>query len=418
MRILFFTPTFPYPLDNGNRILVFNTIKWLAKQHQVFLLSCIQGNQSEYFPYLKDYCAGIEAVSMPGLGVWGKDMNYSKNGLIKNLFYPLPYTISRWYLPEMERKLKEMVSKSKCDLVQIEALHLAQYAKFIGNIPVILRQHNVESRVMERYYKYASNPLERAYAYFQWKKLLRYERKSCLDSDMVITLSLADKDALGKLSPKINPKVVPVGVDLGYFKTCFSARKSDEILYVGSLYFPPVLESMLYFLKETWLKIKGIRPQARLSILGSCPKNKTKSIRNFPDVVFLGEVDDVRPFMAVSALTIVPHRIASGVRFKILEAMAMRLPVVSTSIGCEGLEVIDGENILIADRSETFARKVVALLENENLRNNLTEKAYALVKENYTWENVGQRLNRIYENLHMEVKGKNKKGGILLPPLS
>jgi glycosyltransferase involved in cell wall biosynthesis len=112
--------------------------------------------------------------------------------------------------------------------------------------------------------------------------------------------------------------------------------------------------------------------------------------------------------MAVSTLTIVPHRIASGVRFKILEAMAMRLPVVSTSIGCEGLEVADGENILIADRPETFARKVVALLENEDLRNNLTEKAYALVKENYTWENVDKRLNRIYEILRVEIKGKNQ----------
>jgi glycosyltransferase involved in cell wall biosynthesis len=418
MQILFLTPTFPYPLDNGNRILVFNTIKRLAKQHQVFLLSFIQGNQSEYFPYLKDYCAGIETVSTPDLGIWGKDMNYSKNGLIKNLFYPLPFTISRWYLPEMEQKLKGMVLKNKCDMVQMEALHLVQYSKFIGNTPVILRLHNVESRMMERYYKYASHPLERAYAYLQWKKLHRYERKSCLDSDMVITLSLADKDALGKLSPKINPEVVPVGVDLVYFKAFFSARKSDEIIYIGNLYFPPVFESMLYFLKETWPKIKRIRPQARLSILGNCPKNKTKSIRNFPDVIFLGEVDDVRPLMAVSTLTIVPHRIASGVRFKILEAMAMRLPVVSTSIGCEGLEVADGENIFIADRPETFARRVVALLENENLRNNLTEKAYALVKDNYTWENVGQRLNRIYENLHMEVKGKNKKGGIKIPPLS
>lgn len=116
-------------------------------------------------------------------------------------------------------------------------------------------------------------------------------------------------------------------------------------------------------------------------------------------MIFLGEVEDVRPYMESSCLTVVPHRIASGVRFKILEAMAMKLPVVSTSIGCEGLEVADGENILIADRPETFARQVVALLENENLRINLTENAYALVQEKYTWEKVDQRLNQIYEKL-------------------
>ncbi len=397
MRILFLTPTFPYPLDNGNKILIFNTIIRLAKQHQVFLLSFIQGNQSEYFPYLKDYCAGIETVSTPGPGIWGKDMSYSKKGLIKNLFCPLPYTISRWYLPEMERKLKEMVSKNKCDLVQIETLHLAQFAKFTGNVPVILRQHNVESRVMERYYKYASDPLKRAYAYFQWRKLLRYERRLCLDSDLVVTLSLVDKDALRKISPEINAEVVPVGVDLGYFGAFFSARNSDEILYIGNLYFPPAMENILYFLKETWPKIKRIRPRARLSILGNCPKKETKNIRNFPDVIFLGEVEDVRPFMAASALTIVPHRIASGVRFKILEAMAMKLPVVSTPLGCEGLEVEDGKHILIADTPDMFADKVIAILENDQLRNNLTEKAHALVQERYTWENANRELNRLYE---------------------
>ncbi|HEX7401883.1 MAG TPA: glycosyltransferase, partial [candidate division Zixibacteria bacterium] len=167
--------------------------------------------------------------------------------------------------------------------------------------------------------------------------------------------------------------------------------------------FPPVRENVLYFLNEIWPIIKQSRPDVKFLILGNRPRDKDKIIRKFPDVVFLGEVEDVRPYMTTSSLTVVPHRIASGVRFKILEAMAMKLPVVSTSIGCEGLEVADGENILIADRPETFARQVVALLENENLRINLTEKAFALVREKYAWENVGQCLNRIYDKLQMEV---------------
>jgi len=403
MQILFLTPTFPYPLDNGNRILEFNTIRQLARQHQVFLLSLIQEGQYQHLSRLKEYCTGIETVPVAGMGLWGKDANYSRQGLVKNLFDPIPYNLARWYSSEMEDRLKKVLSQNTFDLVQIETLHMAPYAKFIKKIPVILRQHNVESKMMERYYKYASNSLERVYSFFQWRKLLRYERKMCLDSDLVITLSRIDEDAIGRLSSEIKTEVLSIGVDGEYFKRDFSVRKKDQILYMGNLLFPPVRENVLYFLNEIWPIIKQSRPDVKFLILGNRPRDKDKIIRKFPDVVFLGEVEDVRPYMTTSSLTVVPHRIASGVRFKILEAMAMKLPVVSTSIGCEGLEVADGENILIADRPETFARQVVALLENENLRINLTEKAFALVREKYAWENVGQCLNRIYDKLQMEV---------------
>ena len=405
MRILFLTPTLPFPLDNGNRILVFNTIKQLTKKHQIFLLSLVQEDQYKHVSSLKDYCIGIETVLTTGLGVWGKDISYSKKGLLKNLFSPIPYNLIRWYSAEMEEKLKEIIFKNKFDLVQIESLHMARYARFIQGIPVILRQHNVESKMMERYYKYASNHLERAYAFFQWRKLLRYERRMCLDADLVITLSKVDEGFIKRLSPKINTEVLPCGVDLEYFKSPSLARITDAILYIGGLSFPPVFESVFYFLKETWPKIKQSRPRTKFLILGNCPKAKGKKILKFPDVTFLGSVEDVRPYMTTSALTVVPHRIASGVRLKILEAMAMKLPVVSTLIGCEGLDVMDWKHILIADTPESFAQKVLDLLESDNLRKNIAEKAYALVQERYTWENSNRQLNQIYERLHRKFNG-------------
>ncbi len=399
MRILFLTPTLPYPLDNGSRILVFNTIKHLAKKHQIFLLSLIQEGQLKQASYLKDYCVGMETVLTAGLGLWGKDVSYCKKGLAKNFFSPIPYNMIRWYSREMEKKLKEILSRNRFDMVQIENLHMAQYAKSVRGIPVILRQHNMESVLMERYYKFASNPLERAYAFLQWRKLLRYERIMCSNSDLVITLSKVDENGIKRLSSKINTGVLPCGVDLEYFKYSFRARKKDEILYIGNLSFPPVFESIFYFLKQTWPQIKKNYPSAKFLILGNCPPAKSKRIQKFPDVIFIGDVEDVRPYLATSALTVVPHRIASGVRLKILEAMAMRLPVVSTSIGCEGIEVADEEHILIADTPESFAKKVMALLESNNLRTKLTEQAYALVQERYTWENADRQLNQIYERL-------------------
>lgn len=225
MRILFIIPTFPYPLDNGNRILAFNTIRQLSRKHQIFLLSLIQEGQYQHLSRLKEYCTGIETVPVAGMGLWGMDASYSKAGMVKNLFNPIPYNLARWYSLKMRDKLKEILSQKTFDLVQIETLHMAPYAQYCRKIPVILRQHNVESKMMERYYKYASNHSERAYAFLQWRKLIHYETKMCLDSDLVITLSRIDENAVKGLSSEITTKVLSIGVDGEYFKPNFSVQK-------------------------------------------------------------------------------------------------------------------------------------------------------------------------------------------------
>jgi glycosyltransferase involved in cell wall biosynthesis len=391
MRILLLTPTLPYPLDTGGRIVVFNTIKHLAKRHEIFLVSLIQEGQKKHVPFLNDYCVSVETVL--------KDISFSKKGLFLNLFSPIPYNMVRYHSREMEEKLKEIIPKHQFDLMQIEHLHMAQYAMFAGRIPVILRQHNVESVMMERYYKYAFNTLERMYAYFQWMKLLRYERKICLKSDLVITLSKADEGHIKRLSPQINTEVVSCGVDFEYFNSPFLPRKKDKIIYVGGLFFRPAFEAISYFLTNIWPRIKENSPEVKFYILGNCPAEKYKKIKNIPDVIFLDPVEDVRPHMATSTLLVVPYRIASGVRLKILESMAMKLPLVSTSIGCEGIEILNEEHILIADTPEAFAWQVIRLLKDKDLRNRLTDNAYRLVKSKYTWENVTEKLQQVYSQI-------------------
>jgi len=388
MKVLLITPTLPYPQDTGGRIVVFNTIKHLAKRHQVFLLSFIQQGQQKYVPFLKKYCLRIETVL--------KDIRFSKSGLFSNLFCSIPYNMIRYSSLGMEKKLKSIISEYRFDLVQIEHLHMAQYAEFVKKKPVILREHNVEYIMMERYNKHASQTLERLYAYFQWRKLLCYEKRMCLKSDLVITLTKVDEGYIKRLSPQINTEVVSCGVDFGYFKHIPLPRRKDKIIYIGGLSWQPVFEGMLSFLKYTWSRIKKEYPQVKFYILGNYTSDQYRKIKDFSDVILLGYVKDVRSHMATSTLTIVPQRIASGIRLKILESMAMKLPVVSTTIGCEGMDVKDGEHILIADSPELFAKKVIALLKDDDLRSNMAEKAYALVRTKYNWEDVGRKLDQIY----------------------
>jgi glycosyltransferase involved in cell wall biosynthesis len=388
MRILLLTPTLPYPLDTGGRIVVFNTIKRLSKNHEIFLVSLVQERQRKHVSVLRDYCVKVETVK--------KDISFTGKGLLLNLFSSIPYSAARYHSPEMGRKIEQIASEHKFDLAQIEHLHMAQYARHIRGVPIILRQHNVESVMMRRYYRYASSLPQRIYAYLQYRKLLRYERHMCLRSDVVVALSRADQAFIKKLSPKIKTEVVSCGVDFEHFKFSTSPRESNLIVYVGGLSFPPVFESVLHFLKKTWPKIKRTHPHVKLHILGSCPRDKLRRMGNIHDVVFEGYVEDIRSRMAAATLAIVPHRIASGIRLKILESMAVGLPMVTTSIGCEGIDVTDGEHILVADDPDTFAHKVTRLLNDQCMRQIIARKGHQMVKQNYTWEVVEQELNRIY----------------------
>lgn len=388
MRILFITPTLPYPLDTGGKIVVFNTLRHLAKKHDLFLLSLIQEGQEEYIRFVSDYCTQVETVL--------QDISFSNRGLFLNVFSSIPYNMTRYHSEEMENKLNIILSENKFDLLQIEHLHMAQYARFAKGVPVFLRQHNVESLMMERYYRYASNSLERIYAYCQWKKLIRYERKMCLDSDLVIALSGVDQRFIKNLSPQIHTGVVSCGVDFEHFKASSAPREKNKLIYVGGLHFKPAFEGVLYLLNEIWPEIRRACPEAEYQILGKCPPGKLRAIKDRPGVTVSGYVEDVRTAMSTATLGVVPYRIASGVRLKILESMAMKLPLVSTSIGCEGIEVVDGEHIFIADDPKTFAEKVCRLLKDENLRTRLADNAFKLVTTRYTWENAANRLELLY----------------------
>lgn len=390
MNILFITPTLPYPPDSGGRIVVYNTIKHLSKGHQITLLSFAQEEQERYIPCLKGYCIKIETVS--------HDNQFSKYGLLRNLFSSLPYNTSKYYSNAMKMKISEVTEQNSFDMVFIEHLHMAQYAEFIRGVPILLREHNIETMMMKRYYKNASNPLEKIYAYLQWRKLKKYESTILNHFDCCIVLSKVDQMLLQRLSPRAKTEVIPCGVDLEYFKPWSGVREKNKIIFIGNLLFKPTFEGVFYFLNQIWPLIKKNRKDVGFHIVGPYPPERQAELVQYPDVTLLGYVKDVRPQMLSSAVEVVPLKIASGVRLKILEAMAMNLPIVSTSVGCEGLDVVSGKHILIADSPEGFAEKVLTLLEDEKLRNKLMKNSFALIREKYSWEGIIAQLNQLCLN--------------------
>ena len=389
MRILQITPRVPYPPDDGGKIGIFNITKYLSMRgHKITLLSL------DSIP-VKDM-SGLEKFCNVKTVFANTSNSYLK--MFLNLFSPSPYTMSKYYIKDFETKLYSLLKKNRFDIVHIDSLHMAYYGKMIKshfNIPIVLREHNVESVIWERYYQESSNLLKKTYAGIQFKKVYKYESKILEVFDKCLMITKEDEKRIKQMNPKIKTAVVPAGVDTSKFFPMDITPEPYSIVFVGSMDWLPNIDGVLWFYKKIFPKIKHEMPSTKLYIVG---KNPPLEIKNIVDknVIITGYVNDVREYMAKAAVFIVPLRIGGGMRIKILEAFAMKKPVVSTTVGCEGIEIKDRGNIYVADDDERFAEKVIELLVDGKKRKEIGENALQLVRNKYTWERVAKSLEIEY----------------------
>ncbi len=397
MKILFLTPTLPYPPDMGGKIVVFNTLRRLYPKHELHLLSFIQSGQERYIENLRLYCKSIQVVPI--------SIEFRFSQLISNLFLRLPYTIHKYSSSEMEAKFRQLIETVKPDLVQVEHLHLFQYVHNKWSPPAVLREHNVESLLMKRYSESARNPFARAYARIQYRKLLNYENRAIKYASLCLTLTEDDRKELRRISSSNKIEVLPPGVDFDYFRPLPTKRDNNAILFLGNLIYKPTQEALFFFLKRIWPLVLEKRPHLRLVQIGRCPIAILEKIKNTKNLEVCGLVKDIRPIVSSCSLLVVPFTIGSGIRIKILEAMAMKLPVVSTSVGCEGIGLTDQEDCLLADEPEDFANKIGLLIDDQRLAEQIANRAHDFVRSNYDWDKIIDKLNNIYQMITGSLNG-------------
>ena len=397
MKILFLTPTLPSPPDLGGKIVVFNTLRRLYPRHELHLLSFIQAGQERHIESLRQYCKSIQVVPL--------SIEFRFSQLISNLFLRLPYTIHKYSSSEVEAKFRQLLETVKPDLVQVEHLHLFQYIHNNGIPPVILREHNVESLLMKRYSENARNPLARAYARIQYRKLFNFEKQALKNTSLCLALTEEDQKELNKISLSHKIEVLPPGVDFDYFRPLLTKRDHDAILFLGNLIYKPTQEALFFFLKRIWPLVLEKRPHLRLVQIGRCPITILEKIKNTKNLKVCGLVKDIRPIVSSCSLLVVPFTIGSGIRIKILEAMAMKLPVVSTSVGCEGIGLTDQEDCLLADDPEDFADKIGLLIDDRRLAEQIANRAHDFVRTNYDWDKIIDKLNNIYQMIIGSLNG-------------
>ncbi len=244
-------------------------------------------------------------------------------------------------------------------------------------IGTVLFQHNVESMIWKRHYEVQRNPLKKAYLYGQWRKTWAYERSACRKFDMVVAVSAADEEQMRTEFGLTQAAAVPTGVDVDYFRPR-NTIPSDKhnIVFTGSMDWLPNEDAMQYFIRDVLPLIREAIPDLTLTIVGRNPYPSLVELsKRDKSIIVTGRVDDVRPYIERAAAYIVPIRIGGGTRLKIYEAMAMEKPVVSTTIGAEGLPVNDGQELLLADTPAAFAAAVVRLLTTPDFAHRLGEPA-------------------------------------------
>jgi sugar transferase (PEP-CTERM/EpsH1 system associated) len=402
MRILWLKSDLLLPLDKGGKLRTWHLMRHLAQRHEITYLAFAEPDTpAADIDGMKEVAARVETITRtdPPKGT----LRFYADAAM-HLIDPLPYAAGKYRSAAFKRRLNELLEERPFDLIVCDFLFPAVNLPKQLPCPAVIFTHNVESEIWRRYAETKGGTLGRILYGAQYRRMLRYEGRTLRRFDGVLGVSDADRDTFAHLYPGAITKpihVVPTGVDTDYFaperiphsESRSPARRS--LIFTGSMDWLPNEDAMLFFCREVLPIVRAEEPDATLTIVGRAPTPAVKTLADEqPGVRVTGRVDDVRPYISEAAVYIVPLRIGGGTRLKIFEAMAMRKAVVSTTVGAEGLPVVNGEHVLIADEPNTFARAVVGLMRDDDRRTALETAARALVVEHYDWSAVAGALEQ------------------------
>jgi sugar transferase (PEP-CTERM/EpsH1 system associated) len=394
MKILFLSPTVPFPLTDGGRIRVFNLLKQIAEQSDVTLLALeTQTTDAEGVAVLQQL--GVTVHLVPNAPTLPR---VSFGTLVKAFLKRQPITVARYDVPAYRQKFRELIANQTFDLVHYEMFHIAQFHRET-DLPSVLSQQNVDSAIWRRLCSETVNPF---YKFAYWTQQLafqRYERVLSPKFDAVTCTSDIDASVFQQYCAKDAIEIIPNGVDITHYQPDFAAEAPAHLIYIGSMDWYPNEDAVAFFADEVLPRIQETVPDVAFSIVGGNPSARVQKLAERERVVVTGRVPEIKPYFAEATVFVVPLRIGSGTRLKILEALAMGKAIVSTTVGAEGLDLRDGEEILIADEPTAFADAVIRLLTDSKLRRRVGENGRARVERDYDWRSIGKKLYTLYESL-------------------
>ena len=391
LRVLFITEYLPWPLHSGGRIRTYHILRQVALRHEVTLVTQEPPGDTDGEERMRALVSRFYSVAL-------KPQPFIRKTLAAtfSLASPRPY-ISGYshYRSALSRLIRTLTSRECFDIVHLDHLDAAVYLQDCLSQPVIyLDEHNYETRLLQSAHAKTSKILLRWYLGSQQRKLTRFESHILRAVHAVGVVSTHDAAMVSAVAPETALEVIPNGVDLAFFDIP-RQPVPYRVVIVGSLDWLPNIEGVMWFLDNVWPVVRTARPEATLHIVGRNPPNVLLQ-RSCQPVTVAGSVPDVRDYVTSASAFVVPLFAGGGTRLKVLEAMAMRVPIVSTSTGVEGINCVYGKHILVAEDAKDFAHKLLALLDNPELGARLATAGRFLVEQHYGWDAIGERLDDFY----------------------
>lgn len=389
MKLLFLTSRFPFPPHGGDKLRVFNFIKYLSQNNSIYLISFIESeNEVKYIEDMKKYCESIETILLKPV----------KSYLSCTVLSPtlVPFQVAYYRDRKMHEAVSRTVRADKFDGIYVHLLRMAQYVKDKRYLNRILDLTDSLTLSLKRSLKFRSHIFYLFY-FLEWLKVSIYEPKIIRYFNRCLLVSDADFRTDGPIGKAENLSIIANGVDLDYFKSSGLSYKPNKLVFIGNLHSFPNRDAVLYFSNEILPIVKREMPQVEFYIIGANPPKKIKSLADGKNIIVTGSVEDTRPYLSDAAVMVCPIRVATGMQNKILEAMAMGLPVISTPIATLWMDRKEDYGVLIAGTPEDFANKVIEVSKNKNLREKLSISARKLIVENYDWNKNIKKLELLFE---------------------
>jgi sugar transferase (PEP-CTERM/EpsH1 system associated) len=397
LKVLVVTYGTPYPPTSGVKIRDFNLLRQISRSVTLYLCVLATENSIPDLSELRTFCAQIKivpATPRTPLQAFSNSISCWKAG---HRIATHPY-----FYPELARAIRDLIIEEQIDILQIEHSFLAAYRSAVpmgSQCRTILSLHNIGSNQYQRIARTQTALVQRVAYSLKSFLITRMEKKSIAEFDHCLVVSPQEGRLLENAVPATTFSVIENGIDCANIRFLAQPTNGKELLFIGVIGYPPNADAVLYFYKSILPLIRREIPEIRLTVVGNAPSVEIQRLASSDGISVTGYVDYPTPYYARASVCIVPLRAGGGTRLKILEAMAFGRPVVTTSIGCEGLEVRDGQQLLVGDTAEDFARQVLALLREPELRCRISTAARRLVEQHYDWPIIADKLLQTYHAL-------------------
>ena len=385
MKILYLCHRFPFPPKRGGKIRPFNMIRHLSERHEVHVVSLARSvTEAKDGEGIAPYCARFSMATVSRPVQWAR--------MVARVPTPVPSSFGFFRSSQMASLVREALAQNDVDLIFVHCSSVARYVEDVVRVPKILDFGDMDSQKWREYARYKPFPLSSAFALEAWK-LEREERRLARRFDLCTATTRAEWETLARLAADTPTTWFPNGVDAAYFAPGEGPYDPDTIAFVGRMDYYPNQECMFRFCRTTLPLLRARRPATKLMIVGADPPPAVRRLGDMPGVTVTGSVADVRPYLRAAASMIAPLAIARGTQNKILEAMAMGVPVVTSHVAAGGVDAVDGEHFLAASTPAAEVEAIAAIASDPALRRRLSVAGRERMLSHHSWERSMRRLD-------------------------